>query len=165
MRHGLSEDNEAGVWGGSVNSALTEKGKQQAKEAGKEAKTLKIDVIVSSPMRRTLDTAKIIAKEIGYPVKSIHVNKLLIERNFGELEGKPHNPDLDLDGFSDIETTDSVIERSRLALRWLENEFPGDTTVLVVAHGQIGRAFRNIIANHEYGGDGLPNGKIISWEE
>lgn len=141
IRHGLTEMNVQGVYSGSTETPLTEVGRAQAKAAGQAAKDLGIDLIVSSPLSRAHETAKIIAKEIGYPVANIHLNEYLKERHFGELEGQKWSPDLDLDGITDIETVDNLLERAKLALEWLET-LPADT-ILVVAHGAIGRALRH----------------------
>ena len=141
VRHGLSEMNVSRQWSGSTDTPLTEEGRRQAKATGQEAKAHKIDYIVCSPLSRAHETAKIIAKEIGYPVKDIHINNLFVERHFGELEGQTWDPDLDLDGIKDIETTDNILNRARLALNFLE-ELPYDS-ILVVSHGSFGRALRH----------------------
>lgn len=143
MRHGLTEMNVAGLWSGTTETALTEEGRAQAKRAGSQAKTLQIDTIVCSTMGRAVETAQIVAKEIGYPIENIHKSSLLIERHFGALEGQPWNPDLDVDGITDIETTDTMFNRIRLAIEWMET-IPGDT-VLVVSHGATGRAMRHVL--------------------
>lgn len=146
VRHGLSEANVAGVWSGTMESPLTAEGRAQAKLAGQHAKELHIDHIIASPLGRTRDTAAIIAKEIGYPVENIELNSLLIERHFGQMEGQPWQIDIDSDGFVDVETRESVLERARLALEHLQT-IEADT-VLVVSHGAFGRALRSLIHPH-----------------
>ncbi len=64
VRHGESQNNVEGVFAGQRNdSQLTEKGKKQARAAGKEFqdKRVRIDRIISSPLKRALGTAEIIA--------------------------------------------------------------------------------------------------------
>lgn len=166
VRHGLSEMNKQGVWSGQIETPLTAEGKAQAKLAGKELKetNIHIDYIIASPLSRAHDTAKIIAKEIGYPAKSIEINPLFVERNFGALEGQPWQPDLDLDGIADIESVDNILNRARLALDYLET-LPHDN-ILVAAHGSIGRAIRHFIIEeipyYQYEHK-LPNATIIQW--
>lgn len=129
---------------GTTETPLTDEGRAQAQATGQQMKQagIAIDFIVASPRERAVDTAKLIAKELGIDPKTIHINDLFVEQHYGELEGKPWAPDLNLDGLSDIETIDSLIERAHLALEWLENMTkPGDR-VLVVSHGGFGRAFR-----------------------
>lgn len=137
--------NVAGVWSGQIETPLTKQGRAQAKKAGQELKdqNVHIDYIISSPLARAHDTAIIIAKEIGYPKDKIETNPLFLERHFGALEGMAWQPDINLDGIADIETTDTILNRARMALTYLES-LPYDT-ILVAAHGSIGRAIRHHI--------------------
>lgn len=142
MRHGLTEMNVAGKWSGRTETSLTDEGREQAKRAGITAKHLQIDAIVCSTMERAVETAEIVAKEIGYPIKNIHKSSLLIERHFGSLEGTPWQPDLNLDGIADVESIDTLKNRAQLALEWIET-IPGDT-ILIVSHGATGRMIRHV---------------------
>lgn len=146
MRHGLTELNEAGLRAGSTETPLTKKGREQAKQAGEQAKSIKIDTIVCSTQGRARETADIVAKEIDFPKEQILHSSLLIERHFGELEGQPYKPDLDLDGFADVESTETILNRARLALEWIES-LPGDS-ILIVSHSGFGRALRHVIHRH-----------------
>lgn len=163
VRHGLSKWNKAGLIAGSSDTPLTWTGKRQAKSAGKKAKDYNIDYIVSSPSKRALKTAKIIARQIGYPLNKIHVNGLLMERDFGPMEGKPWSPDLDLDGMSDVETEDSVLKRAELALEWIKTL--GAHNILVVSHGTLGRALRSLVnPNYTMNDHGkLDNAELYEW--
>lgn len=146
VRHGLSQANVDGIWSGQLETPLTAEGKAQAKLAGQHAKGLAIDHIICSPLGRAHETAQIIAREIGYPIKAIELNSLLLERHFGQMEGQPWHLDVDVDGFIDVETRDSVLERAKLALEHIEQL--GAHNILVVSHGTFGRAFRNVIHPH-----------------
>ncbi len=167
IRHGQAEANLLNVVGGRIDSPLTDKGRAQAHQVAKNAKGLNIDYIVSSPQSRAYETAKIIAQEISYPVKKIHINKLFMERDYGQLEGQPWAPDLDLDGMSDVESKDSLLERAKLALDFLMT-IEADT-VLVVSHGSFGRALRHHIledmsySSHHTPDAHIPNAEIINW--
>lgn len=146
VRHGQTVANATGVWSGTMETPLTEEGRAQAKLAGQHAKQLQIDHIICSTLGRAHETAQIIAREIGYPVHAIELNSLLIERHFGEMEGQPWQIDTDSDGFVNVETRDSVLERAKLALEHLQQL--DVETVLVVSHGTFGRAFRSLIHPH-----------------
>ncbi len=63
---------------------LTKKGLDQAKNLAKKLKNEKIDVIYSSPLKRCVQTANYIAKELGMKVT---IDKRLMEVNFGIFEG------------------------------------------------------------------------------
>lgn len=150
--------------GAGSDTPLAPEGRDQAKAAGIAAKDLHIDYIISSPLIRAHDTARIIAKEIGYPEDKIEVNSLLLERHFGPLEGTPWTPDLNLDGISDVETRESVLERARLALEHLKTL--DAENILVASHGTFGHALRHILMpGTPYKvtptSDRFPNGQIV----
>jgi uncharacterized phosphatase len=133
--------NKAGKRSGHTDTPLAPEGVEQAKRAGAEAQDIKIDVIISSPLTRALHTARLIAAEIGYPEEKILVDDILIERNFGELEGVTYianEPLADVDG---VETAEQIIARAEQALARLR-ELPHEN-VLVVSHGSFGRALRH----------------------
>lgn len=157
--------NVAGIFSGHSDAQLTEEGKAQAKKAGQAAKDLKIDLIVSSPLSRAHDTAKIFAKQIGYPIKNIVTNPLLVERFFGAMEGQPYSPDLNMDGIADLETDNMLVERAHEALAWI-NSLDADH-IVVVSHGAIGRALRSILKtdypmSHP---EKLNNAELVCWVE
>lgn len=163
IRHGLTELNVQGRIAGHTETPLTNEGRKQAKRAGKLAKKYDIDLITCSPLSRAVETAQLIATELDYPHDKILQHKLLIERNFGPLEGTPWSPDLDLDGFTDIETDNLLVERAHLALKWLESL--DARNILVVSHGGFGRALRSII-RQEYPIDHperLQNAELHQW--
>ena len=64
------------------------------------------------------------------------------------MEGKVRdlNLDYDIDGFVDVETEDTILERARLALNHLHSL--NVDTILVVSHGAFGRALRSLTHPH-----------------
>src|SRR6185312_2514082 len=112
-------------------------------------------------MKRAHHTAKIIAQEIGYPEDEIALNSLFIERHFGELEGTHWEADMNIDGFADVEMTDTLLHRMHLAYEFLRS-LPFDN-VLVVSHGTTGRALRHIIHPEIpfHGSESFENGQIV----
>lgn len=168
IRHGLSEMNKTGHFAGSIDTPLTDEGRAQAKAAGESARLLNINLIVSSPLSRAHETAKIIARQIGYPEDRILISGLLQERHWGVLEGTPHAPVGDLDEVPNAETSHQLLHRAEKALQFLES-LDADN-ILVVSHGTFGRALRhhivddmpfiNKISDEKIR---LPNGEIICW--
>lgn len=158
-RHGLTEMNKAGLRSGSIETPLATEGKEQARTAGKHARGLQIDTIVCSSMGRAVHTAELIAEEIGYPLDKILRSDLLVERHFGVLEGQPYVRNDDTDDVEDIEVTDDLFKRAAEALKWIES-LSGET-ILIVAHGAIGRALRHVL-NPEvsFTTSGFPNAEI-----
>ena len=94
VRHGESEANVKNVFSGQKDdSVLTEKGREQARQTAEEIKKegLKIDKIISSPLKRTLETAEIIAKAINFDISKILTDKRIIEYDMGSLTGKQYH--------------------------------------------------------------------------
>jgi uncharacterized phosphatase len=157
--------NDLGVYSGATDTPLTDDGRAQAKKAGQAAKDLNIDLIVSSPLSRALETAQIVAREISYPVEEIITHNDLVERHFGKLEGEPWPLGKPFDADLGVETDEALLIRAQRVLDWI-NRVPGDH-VLIVAHGAIGRAIRSILktefpmSHPEY----LPNAEIVCWVE
>ena len=86
VRHGETMENANNCLVGRINSSLTSKGKEQAKQVSNYFKDKKIDLIVSSPLDRCKETAQIISNNL--PI--IYSDKLL-GRDHGEFTGKPRD--------------------------------------------------------------------------
>jgi len=92
IRHGQTNENSLGIWQGSeIDSDLNELGRQQAKKSGKYLKKYRIkdknfDCIISSPMKRAIETAEIIGKELKL-TKKIEIFDELIELGRGKMSG------------------------------------------------------------------------------
>ena len=92
LRHGHSlrqVKKIASCWPEKIPLPLTEKGEKETKEAAEKLKEKKIDLIFSSDLLRTKQTAKIISSETG---AKIIFDKRLREWNIGIFNGK--NPEL-----------------------------------------------------------------------
>lgn len=85
FRHGESEDNLLKIFSGWRDVGLTPRGVQQAMALAELLKNKKIDVCITSPLRRTLDTAKYALKY--HPHIKIETDQRIIERNYGDLMG------------------------------------------------------------------------------
>lgn len=72
------------IQGRKFNGNLTDVGKQQAFQTAQKLKNKQISLIVSSPLNRALQTAKIVADIINAP---IYVDHRFIEVNMGIVEG------------------------------------------------------------------------------
>lgn len=85
VRHAEAEGNMNRVFHGWSDSNITEKGRLQAQRAAERLKDEEIDVIYSSSLKRTLQTAEYIARVKMLPI--IRTDKLK-EINGGDWEGK-----------------------------------------------------------------------------
>jgi uncharacterized phosphatase len=168
IRHGESEATLKGLFAGRWDVPLTENGISQAELAAVQAKTLLIDCIVSSPLKRASQTAAIIAEASGYPKDKIVFSDLFTERDYGDLQGRPWADvdDIDFDSIPNIETTEQVIDRAKKAVNFLQQI--GADNILLVGHGTSGRAIRDQIRKRV--GDievsieqEIPNARIVEW--
>jgi broad specificity phosphatase PhoE len=144
MRHGLSVYNQIGKFSGRLDSPISDVGREDVKQNAQSLIGTKIDVIVSSPLQRALESAKIIADVIDYPKDNILISDLFSERDFGALEGTPYIPLAVKDDVEDIETVEDLIKRAQKGFEWL-NELDADD-ILLVSHGSLGRALRYVIS-------------------
>jgi broad specificity phosphatase PhoE len=81
IRHGESEANLEGVIQGRTHSRLTDKGRAQAREAGLWFKSRPLELIISSPLERAAETARLIAEALG--IKEITYTEELTEIDTG----------------------------------------------------------------------------------
>ncbi len=63
MRHGITVYNEKGITQGRINNRLSRQGVIFTEKVAKELKGIPFDVIIVSPLMRTMQTANIINKE------------------------------------------------------------------------------------------------------
>ena len=91
MRHGEAESNVKGFVSSDnqVKSELTEKGLEDAKKSAQFLKENKPDIIISSPLYRTLSTAQTVAKELGMNPSDVISDERIKEIQTGEFNGNP----------------------------------------------------------------------------
>ncbi|OGO06955.1 MAG: hypothetical protein A2Y73_09240 [Chloroflexi bacterium RBG_13_56_8] len=177
VRHGQTDYNAQGRYQGSTDIDLNEVGVEQAKAAAECLKECSIDVIVSSPLKRALSTARIIAEIIG--CDDVHVMEQFAERRMGVLEEltreealerypeiyDKHVPrqihDAPPGGETPLECGVRVFE----GLRQIQERYPNQN-VLLVAHGFVGkfvRCFFQHVSDEEFWGHLLKNGEIAEY--
>jgi probable phosphoglycerate mutase len=141
LRHGETDWNAQNLSQGNVDIPLNPTGIAQAYRAAERLRNRGIVHIVSSPLSRAQDTARVVANALGLPV---HLDEGLREVAFGEKEGHPmgdwfatwvdgeYTPD-------GAEPFSKLRQRARDSVnRVLANPAP----VLIVAHGALFRALR-----------------------
>ena len=156
LRHGETQFNRENRIQGWRDSALTERGIAQAKRNGRVLAQLIEDLkayrIYASPIGRALDTARLVAFELGLDAREIRTDRRLVELSLGHWEGF---------------TWDEIPERfpedwaARLADKW-HFQVPGGESyqqmaerlaswlaehkspAIVVSHGAAGRILRGL---------------------
>ncbi len=86
-RHGETDWNVAEVFRGRIDVELNETGVKQAELLGEYLSEVKIDAIYSSPLKRALETAGVIA---GYHALEVNIVRGLIDFDYGEWQGLSH---------------------------------------------------------------------------
>jgi len=89
VRHGQSEWNEQNLFTGWKDPDLTDKGRQEAVQAGLslKAKNLRFDIAFTSALRRAQDTCALLLDNLGQPALETIRDQALNERNYGDLAG------------------------------------------------------------------------------
>ncbi|UOY03095.1 bifunctional RNase H/acid phosphatase [Blastococcus sp. PRF04-17] len=84
LRHGQTEHTPERRFSGRNELPLSLTGRAEAGAAAARAAELGIEVVVASPLRRTRETAEIVAASLALPVQ---FDEDLVELDFGRLEG------------------------------------------------------------------------------
>lgn len=90
VRHGQTDYNMKNVFQGHIDSKLNEVGIEQARETANQFKGKQIDLLLVSPLTRAKETAEIINEVTN---AEMVIDERLIERSFGDMEGKPNRED------------------------------------------------------------------------
>ena len=86
LRHGQTAANRSGLLQGHVDFDLTELGKLQAKAAADALRDRDVQHLVSSPLRRAVQTAEIVSASLGLAVE---LESRLIEMDYGLWDERP----------------------------------------------------------------------------
>lgn len=152
IRHGQTDWNLAGkMQGGETEKNLNKTGIEQALQTQKKLENIKYDIIISSPMNRAKQTAKIINEKNNI---NIVFDERLRERKLGDLEGnkvteKTEKMIWDYNKNYDIPQGENLYDFEKRILEFLEDikiKYK-NKTVLIVAHGGVGK----IIKKYLYG--------------
>lgn len=84
IRHGQTAWNVFGLYQGHTDIPLNSTGIKQASILYEKFKNINFDIVLSSPLSRAYDTARICLSDRDIPIQ---IDNSLIERSFGKLEG------------------------------------------------------------------------------
>lgn len=140
VRHGQTVDNVNQIMQGQTQGELTAEGVEQACQLRDQLSGKRFDAFVSSDLKRSVDTCRIIAEPYNMEVVQ---TPLLRERDWGGFTGR-FIPDLKDEVWpDDIETLDALQARARQFLDFIRQQYP-DKTVLAVGHGIINKAIQAV---------------------
>ncbi|RBY85945.1 bifunctional RNase H/acid phosphatase [Blastococcus sp. TF02A-26] len=133
LRHGQTEHTPERRFSGRNDLPLSAVGRAEAEAAAERAAGLGVDVVVASPLRRTRETAEVVAARLGLPVL---LDDDLVEMDFGDLEGL---------------SADEARAKHPLATRRLFTEVdvpaPGGESIADVAR-RVARARARVLKEH-----------------
>lgn len=138
FRHGETDWNAEGRFQGHLDIPLNEKGREQARYLGVKLRDQALEVILASDLGRSIETARIVAREVGLSDDGVLQEAGLKEAYLGEAQGL---------------TLDEIRERfgKDLVDRWRSNRvtdadisYPGGETGAEVMTRSI-TAIRNFV--------------------
>lgn len=90
FRHGKTYYNEKGLFTGQSESTITSRGKKDAMKVAKKLKNKRIDVAIHTSLSRSKQTLNFVLK-FHPECKKIIIDDRMIERSYGDLQGKTHD--------------------------------------------------------------------------
>ena len=140
VRHGETVDNVNHIMQGQTQGQLTAQGLLQAHRLAESLRSEPIDVFVSSDLKRSVDTCRVVAEAHG---KDVVTTPLLRERDWGSFTGR-YIPGLKGETWTDdIESLEALKHRARRFMQYITDNYPG-LTVLAVGHGIINKAIQAV---------------------
>ncbi len=162
MRHGQTEWNAEDRWQGTHNTKLTEKGREQAREANAKLGS-DFDVVWTSDLGHAIETGKIMAPN------AVHIQDVrLREKNYGDLEGLttkeiyekyPQFKEKDDIRFSPVpggKSYEEFLPQVREVLAEIRKKHPGQK-ILIVTHRVTVCAASEILRGDNLRGEELGN--------
>jgi len=155
LRHGHTLYNADKRYAGSIDIPLSEKGISDCRQAASKLGGYKFDIIITSRMKRALETAQLLITDDTEIVQ----NKLCNERNFGIMEGhtwdevvKFDPPVLMINVGNDLHTVnpkggepfEDVWQRAKKFHRFLFTNYRGKS-ILIISHGVFLQMFHGCL--------------------
>lgn len=155
LRHGQTDWNIDFRLQGVTDIPLNETGMAQAMDAAQAINSADWDLVISSPLSRAVETARIVANENALP--KVEIEQLLLERSFGEAEGMSHEEwrakYADTNTVPGGESLQQLELRAHELLTHLASKFAGQR-VLAVSHGALIRKLLRIVSKNEFPREG-----------
>jgi uncharacterized phosphatase len=150
VRHGETDWNAQGRLQGREDIELNEAGRQQALKIAGYLSGEHWDVIVSSPLKRAYETARIVANILS--ISKIETEEKITERDYGEASGlwpeerRKRFPD-SIPGQEDFEM---LRQRAMLGLEKIVNDHTGKK-IVVISHGALTNSILYTLSGGEFG--------------
>lgn len=169
-RHGETDVNTMYRVCGLTEAELTDNGRAQAAALGERLKDTRIDLIISSPMKRARDTSAIVSEICHAPVIT---DERLIEQNYGIYEGVDrfhegflNNKRMFAYKYPGGESMMQVAWRTYSFIEEIKEKYR-DKNVLVICHGGVCRVLRTYfvdMTNDEFFHYAMDNAGLEEYE-
>ncbi len=155
MRHGETDWNKTNLAQGSTDIPLNNEGIEQAHKAAQKLTGLNIATIISSPLKRALKTAEIVAEYLG---KTVTIVDEVKEAHWGVAEGKAKIGEDFLTPWKNgkmYEGAECYPCFSQRVCSGVHKALQYPSPVLIIAHGGVYWPLQTILGQDEFH---LPNG-------
>lgn len=179
LRHGETDWNKALRLQGQTDISLNEKGRQLARVTGEALKEIPFDLVITSPLSRAVETARLV---LGARELPMITEERIKEIGFGVMEGgqvRNAAGEITDDSFYNFfydpgnyepqeggESIHDLVERTGAFLEELKTKTEWkDKTILVSTHGAAMRALQANIKHRalkEFWGGGVPKNCAVS---
>jgi broad specificity phosphatase PhoE len=150
FRHGQTDWNINFLLQGVTDIPMNATGIEQVRSASKAINRDDWDLVLTSPLGRARETAKILSEQVGFD--EIVTLDLLMERSFGEAEGLSYDQwksrFSSLDEIPGGESRTQLMQRSQLLLDTIKESHPGKR-ILAISHGALIRTLLAVSSNNE----------------
>lgn len=141
IRHGETTDNALNILQGHRHGKLSNKGIEQAHSRGEKLKGTHVDIVISSDLGRSIETATIVNSYIGAPQIE---EPLLKEKDWGSLTGMGIDKYYAGDFPDDIENDQQLFARAEKMISKMRDEY-ADKIILLLGHGAINVAIKAVL--------------------
>jgi len=169
-RHGQTIWNVQNKVCGITDVELTEKGREQAKALASAVADKNINVIISSPLKRAVETGRIVADACNIPIE---IDARLLEQNYGIYEGVDRKDEAFLNNKRNFaykypggESMMQVAYRVYGLIDEIKYKYKGKN-VLIISHGGVCRIINTYFSdmtNEEFFNYTLQNGELEEYE-
>jgi len=169
-RHGQTIWNVQNKVCGITDVELTEKGREQAKVLASAVSDKNINVIISSPLKRAVETGRIVADACNIPIE---IDARLLEQNYGIYEGVDRKDEAFLNNKRNFaykypggESMMQVAYRVYGLIDEIKYKYKGKN-VLIISHGGVCRIINTYFSdmtNEEFFNYTLQNGELEEYE-
>lgn len=154
MRHGETVWNKKGFTQGRSQNRLSDDGKIQANESAEKLKNVKLDLIVCSPLMRTVQTANIMNKyHHVHVVKNEKINEvdqgIFTGRHYASLSAEEKEIKAQRLKSAGMEQTHEVVQRVKSFIDEIKQDY-ADKSLLVVTHNLVACAIESLAKFGEF---------------